>query len=254
MNRASLVKAAAALSETNSDDLKGVPTTPLSGVDSDNAYLQHQNLSISRRGTNTERNRGNSHLRQQSQIDQLLSMSQMCSDNKRPSFAMKYLNTSSFDTHTRDLVKLVTKFSVLVVWSAITSILAAIFFISFIVGFDDNVILHNISASYITLITCFIEMHVVYLQLNGTEKWYKCLCGLCHNAWGKCCVCKLRRRLVRKIGKQHKELTLKANGSLDEEKVKRQQNGQTMIVKLKNRVSNSTNNGNGNGKRISYKE
>ena len=105
----------------------------------------------------------------------------------------------------------------------------------------------NISASYITLITCFIEMHVVYLQLNGTEKWYKCLCGCCHNAWGKCCVCKLRRRLVRKIGKQHKELTLKANTSLDEEREKAK-NGQK-TVQLKDRVSP-----NNQGKRISFKE
>ena len=53
---------------------------------------------------------------------------------------------------------------------------------------------------------CFVEMHVVYLQLNGTEKWYKFLCQYCHISWNKCCICKLRTRLVRKLGKQHKQM------------------------------------------------
>ena len=208
---------------TDSDPLENVPTTPLEVVSNSMQsmqYLQRQNISISRgsTGRRESQNINNNHSRNPSQIDTLLSMSQMCPTNKRSSIALKYFNDSTFDPHTKDLVKLVTKFSVLVVWSAIMSIFAAIFFISFVIGYNDNVVLQNISASYITLITCFVEMHVVYLQLNGTEKWYKFLCGFCHRTWGKCCVCKLRRRLVRKIGKQHKELTLKANESQDRDK------------------------------------
>eukprot|EP01084_Bolivina_argentea_P056416 103264_1 len=201
------------------------------GINIETTTLDNDKILSPKSVTNTNEesfNRRNSHGRSTSQINDLLSMSQMGSGHhkKRSSFAainMKYFNSSSFDRHTKDLVKLVTKFSVLVVWSTVTSIFAAIFFISFVIGFNDNQVLQNISASYIALIICFVEMHIVYLQLNGTEKWYKCLCSLCHKSWGKCCVCKLRRRLVRKIGKQHKALTIK----------EQQSKGKTQNVKLK---------------------
>eukprot|EP01084_Bolivina_argentea_P015618 29278_1 len=165
-------------------------------------------LSIEQSSTRTQHH--HKHGRRSSQIDDMLSMSQMGSDvNRRSSFAVKYLNESTFDSQTLDLVTIVTKFSVLVVWSTVISTLAAVFWISFVLGFGNNEIIQNITSSYIAVVICFVEMHVVLLQLRGLEKWYNCLCGCCHNTWRKCCICKLRCRLVRKIGKQHKEMTQK---------------------------------------------
>ena len=191
-------------------------------------------MSLNMATMNNTSSNSRSHRASSSQIDDLLTMSKYC-QSKRPSFAMKYLNSSTFDSHTKDLVKLVTKFSVLVVWSAILSSLAAVFFISFVVGFGDNEIVQSVNSTFISLAICFVEMHVVYLQLNGTERWYKCLCSGCHNAWGKCCVCKLRRRLVKKIGKQHKQMALRKQQSEQHE----HSTTNTRTVKLRDAGSES---------------
>ena len=156
------------------------------------------------------------HSRSSSQIDEMLNLSQLKQNNKRTStFALKYFNDSTFDSHTKDLVNVVTKFSVLVVWSALISFIAVVYSLTFVMDWNDYRILQHVSWTHIILLMCFVEMHVVFLQLNGTEKWYKCLCGACHNAWGMCCVCKLRRRLVRKIQKQHNHMTIKAQQNVD---------------------------------------